>query len=407
MKWVAPYRRYLALRRDEDFELALSEAPEPVAELIRICLLGDRDHVEQAREALIATLPGGDEGEEGMTVRLASLDPFVELCESFPASEQDRWKEMLNMGIAAAKEAIELSSRLADDPCVAFYSSVLSTGYRHADLDEQALPPQLRALGIYERLAESEPSFYRPEIANTLNNLAIIWGNLRQRTAEREASEDALAIYRELADRDSTYKHHLCTALNNYGTTLVALYDFSPAREIYAEALPICRELAAEEPDHFSLDLANVLDNLGTVLREVREFDAARDALQEAISIYRKLAEGSPAAYLPDVATALVNLGNCLNDRRDLTAARDAFQEALTIQRDLIRQDPDRYRPDLANTLSNFAGTLDGLRELSAAKENYRESLAIYQELSVEERHIYGPDVGRVLNNLGTTLHQL
>src|SRR5258708_36902845 len=192
MKWVAPYRRYLALRRDEDFELALSEAPEPVAELIRICLLSDRDHVEQAREALIATLPGGDEGEEGMTVGLASLDLFVELCESFPASEQDRWKEMLNMGIAAAKEAIELSSRLADDPCVAFYSSVLSTGYRHADLDEQALPPQLRALGIYERLAEPDPSFYRPEISTSVTKLAIFWGNLRQRAADAEAYEGQL-----------------------------------------------------------------------------------------------------------------------------------------------------------------------------------------------------------------------
>lgn len=407
MKWVAPYRRYVALRREEDFELALSAAPEPVAKLIRICLLSDRDHVEQAREELIATLPGGEEGEEGMTVRLASLDPFVELCESFPASKQDRWKEMLNMGIAAAKEAIELSSRLADDPCVAFYSSVLSTGYRHADLDEQALPPQLRALGIYKRLAETEPSLYRPEIASTLSNLAITWSDLRRLPASRDAGEGALVIYRELIEHDSGHKDAFCSTLNNLGATLIELREFSAAREAYTEALPICRELALQDPDQHLLDVATVLDNLGTVLREVRELDAALDALQESISIYRKLAAGAPAVYLPEVATTLMNLGNCLADRRDLTAARDAFLEALTIQRDLAAQDPIRYRPYLANTLSNFAGTLGGLRELTAAKEAYQQSLAIYQELSAAERHIYRPDVGMVLNNLGTTLHEL
>ena len=194
MKWDQMYRRYLALRRPEDFAPAVAAAPEEVALFLELWLTADgSDQAEELVDPVIATLPGGEESAEGMTVRLAFLDLSVELCESFQEAEPELWDEALQTGIAACREAIEISSRLGDEGCVAFYASLMAAGFRNAGLHEQSLPPQRKALEIYRRLAKNEPSLYNPEVAITLSNLGKAYGDLRELESAREVYEEAIA----------------------------------------------------------------------------------------------------------------------------------------------------------------------------------------------------------------------
>ena len=82
------------------------------------------------------------------------------------------------------------------------------------------------------------------------------------------------------------------------------------AREEYAEALQIRRELALENPDTYRPGVAMTLNNLGVLDRDQGRMEEARNEHAEALQTYRELAQKNPETYRPDVATTLNNLGN-------------------------------------------------------------------------------------------------
>src|SRR5260221_520811 len=80
------------------------------------------------------------------------------------------------------------------------------------------------------------------------------------------------------------------------------------ARKEYEEALKIYRELAQKNPEIYLPYVATMLNNLGILDSAQNRMKEGRKKYEEALKIYRELAQKDPEIYLPYVATMLNNL---------------------------------------------------------------------------------------------------
>src|SRR6516225_7483026 len=200
-------------------------------------------------------------------------------------------------------------------------------GYSRVLLEQNdfsgAEPVLLATLARVRVLAKENPTAYQPDVAATLNNLAVLYGDT-QRLKEAEAA--------------------------------------------YQEALDIGRQLAKDNPAAYRPDVAQTLNNFAILYRQTQRLKEAEAAYQEALDIRRQLAKANPAAYQqPDVALTLDNLANLYGATQRMKQAEAAYQEALDIRRQLAKANPAAYQPDVAATLHNLGMNIDPRRHLALA----------------------------------------
>ncbi len=404
--WTRPYRRYLALRQDDDFAAALTIAPVDVAEFVTLSLRGDagaaNERIAPLRERL------ADSREELLTIQLSYHDIYARLCETFKDFPFHQQNDALNKGVQACELAIQIARELEELPCAAFFAYIMAKGLRGRGFPQAACDALRAAWALYRELAQTSPDVYRPEVATTLNELGIVLTDLRALEDARAAYTEALLIRRELAQsRPEVYLPDVAMTLNNLGTVLSDLPALEDARAVYIEAVLIYRELAQNRPDIYRREVAMILSNLGLVLRDLRALQDARAAYTEALIAWRELALSSPDMYRPDLATTLNTLGKVLTDLRALEDARATYIEALLIRRELAQSNPDAYRPGLAGTLNDLGLVLRDLRSFEDARAAYTEALLIRRELAQSKPDIYRPALAATLNNLGLVLRDL
>jgi tetratricopeptide (TPR) repeat protein len=79
------------------------------------------------------------------------------------------------------------------------------------------------------------------------------------------------------------------------------------ARNDYAEALKIRRELAQKNPDVYLPDVTSTLNNLGILDSDQNRMEEARNDYAEALNIYERFAKKNPGQFSADV-TRVKNL---------------------------------------------------------------------------------------------------
>src|SRR5439155_913485 len=144
----------------------------------------------------------------------------------------------------------------------------------------------------------------------------------------------------ELAKR-SENRVDIALMLNNLAILDQAQNRMKAARKEYDEALNIFRELAQKKPDAYFPQVAVSLNNLSVLDRDQNRMEAARKEYEEALNIFRELAQKEPDTYLPNLAATLNNLANLDKDQNRMEAARKGFEKALKIRRELAQKNPD------------------------------------------------------------------
>jgi CHAT domain-containing protein/exonuclease VII small subunit len=412
--WAKPFREFIAraFRAPAPLQEALQRAQRAGAREIAdfLSLLTQEQYtvaLEQVPRLFTALQQQGrlEEAYSLLLLPIAIEASRVEQFRQFPLEQQ---MAVLQAGLTACEAGYRLSRALSDEACQALFLVVKGKGLRESRQLEAAVEAYQQALAIYRQLAQQQPQVYEPYLATTLNNLGTALRGLRRLEAAVEAFQQALAIYRQLAQQQpQVYEPYLATTLTNLGNALSDLRRLEAAVEAYQQALAIRRRLAQQQPEVYEPDLATTLTNLGNALSDLRRLEAAVEAYQQALAIYRQLAQQQPQVYEPDVAMTLNNLGNALSDLRRLEAAVEAFQQALAIYRQLAQQQPEVYEPDVAMTLNNLGIALRGLRRLEAAVEAFQQALAIYRQLAQQQPQVYEPDLATTLNGLGTALSDL
>ena len=250
------------------------------------------------------------------------------------------------------------------------------------------------ALAKYRELAKTTPEAYLPDVATTLNNLAVLHYYTHDFKAAKKEYREALAKYRELArTTPEAYLSDVATTLNNLANLHLDTHDFKAAEKEYREALAKYRELARTTPEAYLPDVAMTLNNLAVLHRNTHAFKAAEKEYQEALAKYRELAKNAPEAYMPYVAITLYNMANLHSNTHAFKAAEEEYQKALDIRRELAKNAPEAYLPDVAMTLYNMAILFAQQKQYGDAEKAAEESLAIYQQMAQKSESAFGSDV--------------
>ena len=264
------------------------------------------------------------------------------------------------------------------------------------------------ALKIHRDLAEKSSDAYLPYLANSCNNLATLLRNTGSFKEAEKLYREALKIHRDLAEKSSdAYLPYLANSCNNLADLLCNTGSFKEAEELCREALKICSDLAEKNSDAYLPYLARSCNNLADLLCNTGFFKESEELYREALKVYRSLAEKNPDAYLPDLALSCSNLASLLQDVHSFKEAEKLHREALKIRRDLAEKNPDVYLPSLAISCNNLAYLLSDTGSSKEAEELYREALKICSDLAEKNSDAYLPYLARSCNNLAYLLSDI
>ena len=278
----------------------------------------------------------------------------------------------------------------------------LGNRLRELGRHQEALAATEEALGMWRTLADSNPA-HLPDLARALHNLGLDLRGIGRHQEALAAIEEALGMWRTLADSNPAHLPDLATTLSNLGAQLGDLGRHQEALAAIEEALGMWRTLADSNPAHLR-DLATTLSKLGRELGDLGRHQEALVAAEQAAGVWRILA-GSFPAYLPDLARTLTNLGMGLHIRGRYQEGVAATEEALGMWRTLADSNP-AHLPALATTLSNLGAQLDDLGRHQEGMAATKEAAGMWRTLA-DSNPAHLPDLARALTNLGNGLDDL
>ena len=274
-----------------------------------------------------------------------------------------------------------------------------------------------RALGVYRGLAKDNPQAYEPDLASTLNNLAVLYKNTQQPLESESLYLEALESYKCLAkekpryrtiyktrdrnkEKAKDYKPDVARTLNNLALLYSNTQRIAESEAMYLEALEIRRKLAEEDPETYESGLAMTLNNLATLYQNTQRLSESETLQLEAIEIQKRLAKTNPQAYEPDLAMAMNNLAVLYSNTQRLAESKSLHLEALEIYRRLSKDNPQTYEPALATTLNNLANLYQNAQQFTESEPMRSEALDIYRRLAKDNPQLFEPVLAMTLNNL-------
>jgi tetratricopeptide (TPR) repeat protein len=281
--------------------------------------------------------------------------------------------------------------------------------YRHSvPLREVGQVTTERGLTLLRERQTDQDETQQIEYARLANNLGIRLRKLGRREDALAASQEAVEIYRHLAQqRSDAFRPDLATSLNNLGISLSELGRRKDALGVTQEAVEISQQLALQNPDAFLPSLALSFTNLGLGFSGLGRQEDALDATEKAVESYRQLVQKEPGVFLPYLAVILNNLGNVLSELGRQQNALAAAQEAVELYRQLARKRPDTFLSDLAASLNNLGSAFSELGRHKEALEATQEAVEIYRNLADQRPDAFRPSLAISLDNLGSSLSDL
>jgi len=214
-------------------------------------------------------------------------------------------------------------------------------------------------------------------------------------------ARQAVSHHRELAaDQPDASTPDLANALNNLSLRLSDLGWREDALAAAEEAVSIYRQLAADRPDAFTLGLATLLNNLSLHLSDLGWRERALAVNQEALDIHLQLEAYLQDPFDPGLATVLNNLSSRLSDLGHREDALAMIEAAVSIYRQLAAARPDAFTPVLANALNNLSSRLADLGRRDDALAAIHEAVRIYRQVAAARPDAFNPDLAGALGNL-------
>ena len=305
-------------------------------------------------------------------------------------------------------ESLTIWRRLMQENPDAFAPDVAGTlnnlAILHADTQCQAQAEEeyAEALAIYRRLTQKDPNAFEPVVATNLNNIALLHSNARCYSQAEAEYEEVVAIYRCLTRKyPDAFEADAATAmaLNNLALLHGNARRYAQAEAGYEEGLAICRRWVRKNPDVFEPSMVMMLNNLALLHGNTQRYAQAEKEYEEALAICRRSAQKSSDGFSSDVAMTLFNQALLYQNTQRHSQAEKAYGEALSIYRRLAQKNPDSFERNVAATLNNLAYLHGNARCHSQAEGEYEEALAIYRRLARKNPDVFEADMAMTLVN--------
>ena len=269
-----------------------------------------------------APVPGGNESR--------AEDLLARAIQAAQSGRADPARIWLELAIPAIDEFLEL--HLSDRAIAAFSSVSEGTG---SPVDA------LRHAARREDVEDSR----RGQIANAFRVLSWTASEMGRREEALERGEEAVAMYRELADeRRQAFLPDLARSVRNLPKFLSEMGRWEEALERGEEAVAMYRELADERRQAFLPDLARSVRNLAVGLSAMGRREEALERGEEAVAMYRELADKRREAFAPDLARSLGSL-NWITRKADPAASVAVLEEAIEILTPFLLRLPKVHKP--------------------------------------------------------------
>jgi CHAT domain-containing protein/Tfp pilus assembly protein PilF len=241
----------------------------------------------------------------------------------------------------------------------------------------EAIPLAQQALAIDEKALGLE----HPKVATSLNNLAMLYRNLRDYGKAEKLFRDSLAIYEKTLGPE-----HPNVAISLYNLALVyhELAHYTRAEPLYERSLAIReKRFGPEHPN-----VAKTLNALALFYCDLGNYTLAKQLAMRSFEIREKVL-GSEHF---DVAESLNSLASVYFELGDYSKVEPLLRRTLAICEKTLGSE----HPDLATNLNNLAELYRNLGDYSRAEHLYMRAIAI-SEKTLGSEH---PSVGACLNNL-------
>jgi len=153
--WTALARTYLTHRDLAVLEQAIAAAQEQeIVALLKAFQAQEIEAVDRCAGGLHESLHRAGRTEEALTIALLHIDLRARLVEIYNRVPVEQQMQALQMGLENCTIAIALATRLNDLPCVALYKGIEGNGLYAARCLDEARQAYQEALAIYRRLAD-------------------------------------------------------------------------------------------------------------------------------------------------------------------------------------------------------------------------------------------------------------
>ena len=375
---------------------------EPALNLLRGALSADLENLAiPALPVAVETNPAvGKLLSEALQTSHISAGRLTQIASSIPYPS-----------IALADPAAVVFKRLADNAANDGERAgwLISLSNRLGDLGqlEEALAATEQAVSLYRQLADDRPGEFLTHLAGSLNNQSARLAALKRPLEALAAIEEAAGIYRQLAEIDpDAFRPYLAMSLNNQSGYLAVLGRRKDALAVVEQATEIYRQLADTWPDAFP-NLAKSLNNQALRLADLGKREQALAAVEQAVTIRRQLADARPDAFLPDFAESLNNQALRLAALGRLDEALTTIEQAVTIRRQLADARPDAFLPGLAESLRDQARCLGDLGQWGEALSKIEETVSLYRDLAQARPRLFALELAHSLDLMAAILSEL
>jgi CHAT domain-containing protein/tetratricopeptide (TPR) repeat protein len=284
--------------------------------------------------------------------------------------------------------------------------NLTSVGNSFYDMKEyqKAYSYYLRALTMSQRLFPKEA---RPQLAVSLNNMAVVLDKLGKLAEAVPYYEQALDTYQRLYPKEKHPDGHprVADALKYLGQHLEKMGDYARALSYLERALKMDQQLypRAKYPRGHPT-VAHDLDRVGTVLQHQGAYARARPFFEQALAMNRELypEKEHPQGHV-EVADSLYNLGILFHHASDFARALAYLEQTLAMEQRLYPKDKFPHgHPEMANTLASIAGVLRDQGDYTRALDFQERALAVHRRFFPPDKYPAGTmHLSVSLNNMG------
>ena len=226
-----------------------------------------------------------------------------------------------------------------------------------------------------------------PDVATSLNNLALLYNSQGKYEAAEPLLEKALELTKQLLGEQHP---DVATSLNNLALLYNSQGKYEAAEPLLEKALELTKQLLGEQHPN----VATSLNNLALLYNSQGKYEAAEPLLEKALELRKQLL----GEQHPNVATSLNNLALLYNSQGKYEAAESLLEKALELRKQLLGE----QHPDVATSLNNLALLYKSQGRYAEAESLYEKALQILEN-TLGKNH---PNTITVRENL-SALHNI
>jgi len=213
-----------------------------------------------------------------------------------------------------------------------------------------------KALDAYGVPTETNQFRYGAGRATVLVNLGSLDAHVGDSLQAERDYEGAIELYRQLCKQNRRFVSELPIPLNALGWLYLSNGNKVEGRKKLEEAADKSRQVAKENPEAYSPDLAMTVNDLALFYAQDPETATKADAVyKEAMNAARTLAQEQPVVYGWVFGKIAQNAGDFYTDSKRYKDANEAYLEALPILQKLAEDKKVDSLEDLGSILTSLA----------------------------------------------------